>query len=73
MLQRVEELEDGLLVRIYILLVPEAKHGPSRFGIDLTGLRASLVHYFLTVPYFGIGTFTLYPCILDVCSVFFFF
>lgn len=36
-LQKMEELEDGLLVYIYILQVPEAKHGSSSFGIDLTG------------------------------------
>lgn len=73
MLQKMEELEDGLLVYIYILQVPEAKHGSSSFGIDLTGLRFSLVHYFLTVPYFGMGMFTPCPCLLDVCSVCFFF
>lgn len=73
MLQKMGELEDGLLVYICISQVPEAKHGPSSFVIDLTGLKVSLVHSFLTVPYFGMGLFTPCPCSLDVCSVWFFF
>lgn len=73
MLQKMGELEDGLLVYICISQVPEAKHGPSSFGIDLTGLKVSLVHSFLTVPYLGMGLFTPCPCSLDVCSVYVFF